>query len=137
MKGSEVFKETIKAHLEKKAGEDPAFMLSYLKENKNIDDCISYILNKVQESQYNGYADEEIFSMAIHYYDEDNIEIGKSNVNRVVVNHHVELTTDEKEELKEQAIREVIAEEKSKVKAKHTKPTETKKQEAIQISMFD
>lgn len=42
-----------------------------------------------------------------HYYDEDNIEIGKPINARVTVNHTVELTTEEKDEARKQAIQRV------------------------------
>lgn len=89
MKGSDQFKEVIKAHLEQRAAQDPFFAKTYAKENKNLDDCINYILSEVQKSKCNGFADEEIYSMAVHYYDEDDIKPGKVNAGRVVVNHAV------------------------------------------------
>ena len=39
-----------------------------------------------------GFADEDIYNMAVHYYDEDDIKIGHSLKCNVVVNHHVEAT---------------------------------------------
>lgn len=56
----------------------------------------SYILNTVQKSGYKGFADDEIYSMAVHYYEEENIEVGKLVNCQVVVNHQVELTPEEK-----------------------------------------
>lgn len=43
-------------------------------------------------------------AMAVHYYDEDNIEIGKPINCRVAVNHVVELTEEEKAEARQEAI---------------------------------
>lgn len=136
MKTTEKFKQTIQSYLEKKAGEDPLFMATFLKENKNIDDCITYILNEVQKSGCNGFTDDEVFSMAVHYYDEDNVEVGGAVNAKVVVNHHVELTEEEKEELKETAMREIIQEEKSKVRSKADKKVISKKEEVVQTSLF-
>ena len=136
MKTTEKFKQTIQSYLEKKAGEDPLFMATFLKENKNIDDCITYILNEVQKSGCNGFTDDEVFSMAVHYYDEDNIEVGKETNMKVVVNHKVELTEEEKEELKETAMREIIQEEKSKVRTRTDKKVTSKKEEVVQTSLF-
>ena len=45
---------------------------------KNIDDCCTFIINQVRQSGCNGFADEEIYSMALHYYDEEDIDIGKT-----------------------------------------------------------
>lgn len=48
-----------------------------------------------------GFSDDEIYSMAVHYYDEDNIEVGKPNSCKVVVNHTIELTEEEKAEARQ------------------------------------
>ena len=121
MKGSEAFKQTIQNYLEFRSQTDILFAESYRKEGKSIDDCITYILNQVKDSGNNGFDDDEIFGMAVHYYDEDNIDIGgKAHGQRVVVNHHVELTEEEKKEAKDKAIRELIDEQKRKVKHKTT-----------------
>ena len=42
---------------------------SCAKEHKNLDDCITFILNYVQQSGCNGFTDAEIYSLAVHYYD--------------------------------------------------------------------
>ena len=83
---------------------DPLFAPNLQKPNKNIEECITYILNEVQKSGCNGFDDDEIYSMAVHYYDEDNIEIGKPINCRVAVNHVVELTEEEKAEARQEAI---------------------------------
>lgn len=92
MQATDTFKKVISAHLESTAERDPLFADTLKKPNKNIDDCITYILNEVKKSGRNGFADEEIFGMAIHYYDEDNIEAGKPIDCRVVVNQTIEST---------------------------------------------
>ncbi len=73
---------------------------------KNIDDCCTFIINQVRQSGCNGFADEEIYSMALHYYDEEDIDIGKPVSCKVVVNHTVELTEGGKAEARRNAIRE-------------------------------
>ena len=89
MKSTDAFKETIRQYLESRAASDELFSVTLAKEGKNIDDCCTYILNQVQKSGCNGFADSEIFGMAVHYYDEDKIEVGKPNNARVIVNHSV------------------------------------------------
>lgn len=129
MKGTDTFKKTIQDYLSGRAVQDPLFAESMLKADKNIDDCITYIINQVKSSGNNGFEDEEIFNMAVHYYDEENIEAGEpiSGV-RIVSNHHVELTQEEQEEArneaKERLIREQINSMKPKSKPKPpTQPT--------------
>lgn len=43
--------------------------------------------------------------MALHYYQEDNIEVGSPLKCNVVVNHHVELSEEEKKAAREAAIK--------------------------------
>ena len=59
---------------------DPLFAPNLQKPHKNIEECILYILSEVQRSGCNGFADEEIYSMAVHYYDEDDIEEDKERI---------------------------------------------------------
>jgi hypothetical protein len=107
MKASNHFKNTIQAYLDQRAESDVLFSFQYSKPEKNIDDCVTYILNAVQKSGCNGFADEEIYSMAVHYYDEDKIEVGKPMNGHVVVNHVVQLTEEEKEQARKDAIQQV------------------------------
>lgn len=103
MKATNNFKNTIQEYLEARAKTDKLFAKAYAKPNKSIDECITYILNEVQRSGCNGFDDDEIYGMAVHYYDEDNIDVGKKLNYKVVVNHVVELTEKEKQELKDKA----------------------------------
>lgn len=59
--------------LNQRAMTDPSLAPNLRKPHKNIEECILYILSEVQRSGCNGFADEEIYSMAVHYYDEDYI----------------------------------------------------------------
>ena len=77
MKGTDHFKKTILMYLEQRAEEDQLFAKSFSNPAKNIDDCVTYILNYVKNSGCNGFTDGEIFGQAIHYYEENEIEVGK------------------------------------------------------------
>lgn len=96
--GTDYFKLTIQNYLDARAREDELFAPRYANPKKNIDDCCTFIINQVRQSGCNGFADEEIYSMALHYYDEEDIDIGKPVSCKVVVNHTVELTEEEKAE---------------------------------------
>ena len=74
MKSSQEFKKAIQEYLEQRAKEDGLFAVSYAKANKSIDECCNYILSTVHKSGCNGFMDAEIYGMAVHYYDEDNIK---------------------------------------------------------------
>lgn len=104
----DLFKVAIKSHLDKLAEESPLFGQTYANPDKNIDDCITYILNQVQKSGLKGFPAEQIYALAIHYYDEADIEIGKPINATVIVNHAVELTEEEKESAKNEAKERLI-----------------------------
>lgn len=136
MKASNHFKNTIKAYLDQRAETDVLFSFQYSKPDKNIDDCITYILNEVKKSGCNGFTDDEIYNMAVHFYDEDNIEIGMPMNNaHVVVNHFVELTEEEKEQARQDAIQKAQDEAYRKM----TQPVKKAKKVALnpQPSLFD
>jgi len=109
------FKEAIKAFLDQRAAEDVLFAETYKKDNKNIDECCKYIMQEVKASGRCGFADSEIFNMAIHYYDEDDLGEIKGVSGRVVVNHAIELTEEEKADAKRRAIAQYEAEQKRKL----------------------
>lgn len=88
-KGTDLFKMTIEVYLNGRAEQDPLFAETLKKESKNIDDCITYILNQVKASGCQGFDDSEVYNMAVHYYDEDGIDIGKPIHGNVIVNHSV------------------------------------------------
>jgi hypothetical protein len=139
MKGTENFKLVIEKHLQERAQSDPLFVETLKKPEKNIEDCITYILNTVQESGCSGFADDEIFNMAVHYYDEDNIEVGTKQNCSVVVNHTIDLSQEEIKAAKEKAIQEVINEQKEKMlKKKAPKPVDQKSEvKTLEPSLFD
>lgn len=137
MKGTEHFKRTIQAFLEQRAAEDELFAVNYRNPAKNIDDCITYILNYVQKSGCNGFSDEEIFGQVIHFYDEANIEVGKPIDCKVVVNHHVELTEEEKAQARRDAIKRAEDEAYAKLKQQREKATAKRTVTIQQPSLFD
>lgn len=86
------FEATIQGHLHLIASTDNLFAKSLKKANKSIKDCVNYIYDTVRKSGRIGFNDDEIFNMAIHYYDEDDIKDIKSMKCQVVVNHSQEVT---------------------------------------------
>lgn len=147
MKGTEHFTRTIAEYLNQRAMTDPLFAPNLLKPNKNIEECITYILNEVQKSGCNGFDDddellrawlEKIFSMAVHYYDEDDVEVGKAISCQVAVNHIVELTEEEKAEARQEAIKQYQREELAKLQSRNARVKKTENiATQVQPSLFD
>lgn len=87
------FKKTIEKYLQKRAKSDKSFAYKLKNPDKNIDDCCSYILNQVRKIGNSvALCDEEVFCMAIHYYDEMDIVVDGSIQCNVV---HTEPTDDD------------------------------------------
>ncbi|RHH14206.1 hypothetical protein DW226_00840 [Coprobacillus sp. AM18-4LB-d2] len=56
------------------------------KKNKSLDECFNYVLNEISKKCVKngniGYVagdDQELFDLAVHYYDEDDIKVSKPN----------------------------------------------------------
>lgn len=138
MKATEHFKQTIKAYLDERAKNDELFAVSYAKENKNMDDCVTFILNQVKRSKCMGLTDEEVYSLAVHFFDEDDIEIGNPIACNVIVNHTVELTEEEKAQARQEALKEYQTEQLRKMQKRTNKPKTPKAQPEITTpSLFD
>lgn len=138
MKATEHFKQTIKAYLDERAKNDELFAVSYAKENKNMDDCVTFILNQVKRSKCMGLTDEEVYSLAVHFFDEDDIEIGNTIACNVIVNHTVELTEEEKAQARQDALKEYQAEQLRKMQKRTNKPKTSKARPEITTpSLFD
>ena len=71
-------KEAIKAHLDALAQKDPLFAAVYAKPGKNMDECFDYILGEVRKEGMAVYkSDQEVYGMAVHYYEEDDLKVSK------------------------------------------------------------
>ena len=137
MKGTDHFKRTIQMYLEQRAAEDALFAKKYRNPAKSIDDCVTYILNYVQKSGCNGFSDGEIYGQAVHYYDENEIEVGKPLQCQIAVNHVVELTAEEKAEARQRAIRQYQDEELRKMQSRQRARAAKPKITEVQPSLFD
>ena len=77
---STAFNEAIKNYLDQRAKEDSLFAEAYKKKGKTIEGCCNYIISEVQKSAKGNRAamtSDEVFSLAVHYYDEDNVKADK------------------------------------------------------------
>ena len=139
MKGTEQFKEIIKNYLDNRAKEDELFRAKYETTTRTIDDIVTYIFLEVQKSGCCGFADEEIYSMAVHVVDEPTLEIGKPVSCNVVVNHHIDLTEEEKAEQRSIALKRYQEEELRKIQVRNSrpKPSKPKVPQQTEFSLFD
>lgn len=136
-KGTRAFNDTIKAYLEERVENDALFAVKFANPSKSVEDCVTYILNQVQKSGCNGFTDAEVYGMAIHYYEEKEIEVGNPINCKVVVNHTVELTEEEKEEARQEAIAKLRDEQVAKMRRPTAKKATENKPQVEQPSLFD
>lgn len=138
-KGTRAFNKTIKEYLEERAENDALFAVKFANPSKSVEECVTYILNSVQKSGCNGFEDDEIFGMAVHYWEENEIEVGKPINCKVVVNRAVELTEEEKEKARQDAMNRLRDEEMAKIRKpiQPKKTTEKKQATEVQPSLFD
>lgn len=136
MKSTEYFKNVIQAYLEHEASCDELFAVAFAKPTKTLDECINYILTIVQQSGCNGFLDDEIYSYAQHFYWEDDIKVGKPENCSIIVNHTIELTEEEKEQARKDAIQRVQNEAYAKM-TQSRRATTKKKEVQPQATLFD
>ena len=130
MDATRAFKNTIQAYLVEMATYDTNFAERFADPKKSINNCVTCILNQVQESGCNGFEDDEIYGMAVHYYQEEDIEVGKSvDYLHVAVNHVIELTDEEKAEARREAMAQYQRECYNRI-ANRKKPTVKREQTA-------
>lgn len=137
MNGTELFARTIAEYLNQRATTDNLFAPNLMKPHKSIEECVTYILNQVKASGCCGFSDEEVYSMAVHYYDEDDLVVGSPIACKVVVNHTIELTMEEKEQARQRALEAYQAEELRRLTAKKSKARTQVAEQASQPSLFD
>lgn len=143
MKSTEIFQKVIKDYLDKRAQEDKLFSNFYSNPDKSIEKCCDFIINEVKKTGRLGFTDDEIFGMAIHYYNESNIKVEKVQACSVVVN----ISDQTKEMLEKKAeeeykhaklveLRKKEAEEKERIRKKAVS-RKKKDEECGQQSLFD
>ncbi len=100
---------------------------------KNIIECVNYIIDQVKASGKNGFEDEEIFKLARHYYDEEDIKVkNTSRGGEIIMNKEIPLTEEEIAEAKQKALDNIQAKEEKRIQdaKKRAEEKEKKKREA-------
>lgn len=135
------FKDAIKSYLDRRAGQDELFAKTYAKEGKTLEECCNYIIGEARK-RGNAVAmtDDEVFGLAVHYYDEDDIKVCHGSMSRKTEDVKVTLSAEEMEEARKEARQRAIdrmTEEQYALLRK--KPSRGKKEaetEVQQMSLF-
>lgn len=129
---------------------------------KSLKECFDYILIEIskQAKKEDGIAlacgdDEEIYSLAVHYFDEDDIEVGEKNfstnadgsadLSRLTIkkqDRSKKQSTDDIDAIVEKKVKAILdKKKKEELEAKKAKKATKKKQledlEKAQLSLFD
>ena len=142
------FQKVIKLYLDEFAGKDAEFAKRYavkIEKLNGIDNtithCCNYICREVKKSGRQGFADSEIYGMAVHFIDELELTAKSGANGHVVVNHSIELTEADKERLRKEAeaeykrdakkaiVRDALTEKAPAKKEKVEKPKKKPQQE--------
>lgn len=135
MRGTKAFQDTIAQYLMTRAEKDPLVAVKLANPSKTMEQCCAYIIGEVKKSGCCGFTDDEIYGWAMHFWDEPEIEVSNTATNcQVVVNHIVELTEEEKEQARQDAINKLRDEEMAKMRRPKTNE---KKAPEVQPSLFD
>ena len=137
--------QVLKDYLDKRAEQDPQFAAKNASPKKSIKECARYIIGEAcdqQEDGVAGFTDEELHSLAVHYYDEEDIKVkpirGGVHISRSEAvskeSAKVELTEEEKEQARKLAIERAIEEQKKKMTERKAKAKKDEQPE--QMSLF-
>lgn len=120
------FETAIKTYLDSAAEKDELFAKAYRNPKKNIKDCCTFLMNEAKKAAKNGSIackDDEIYGLAMHYYDEEDIEVGEVPINVEVV------------QVPESRV--IVSPKKSKTtRKKGTKLTNMSEEYELEIPMF-
>lgn len=133
------FKTAIVEHLQGMAIKNPEFLEKLKNPEKDIDKCLDYIVSEVKRTGREGFADNEIYSWAVHYYEESNDQLkidAKASDCKVVVNHEIELSETEKEEARKRAMKRLEDEQYNKLKAKKATTKTAENTSTEQLALF-
>lgn len=134
------FEDTIKTYLDNLAEQDSAFAKSYAKPNKSIKECCTYITQGVRKSLEKGsncvvVGDAEVYGMAVHYYDEDDIEVKAETPNVKVAQSSTPKTEPKADTPSDDISVEVKADIAETVEAPTKKPRKPRTKKAPKVEV--
>lgn len=131
------FENAIKEYLDARAKEDVKFAEKYSNGKKSLEECCRFILvemRKKAKSGMYGATDAEVFGLAVHYYDEEDIKVEKNVSAEVIINR--ELTEEEKQEFKKRKEAKAKTEEQKEEDKKRREQERKKKEQEEEGLLF-
>ena len=145
MKSNESALAVMQQMLQERCIAEPSFAIKMANPSKSMEGAVNYLCSQIQKSGLCVVDDQEVMNILVHYFDENEIEdCGKVNCNIVV--SKPELSEDDKEILKEQAMEEYKKEQLQQIRRNNAqkatpKPTATAPKKGAEIdtipNLFD
>ena len=133
--------DVIKEYLDNRAKQDPQFAESYAKDNKNLKECFSYIMGEARKRATGNsccMTSDEVFGLAVHYYDEDDIKISRRNGSASVKVGSVKVGNDGSESKADTSKKKEAVKKKETAGTKSVRKQEPQKEiKAVQLELFN
>lgn len=101
MKSSNAVMDVVRNYMEERCASDPILAIKYANPAKSIEKALNYVASEVQKSGLTIMDSDSVFSLILHYYDENLEDVPNVNCKIAVAK---ELTDTERAEAKEQAM---------------------------------
>ncbi len=119
MKSNDTAILAMQTMLQERCIAEPSFALKMANPSKSMEGAVNYLCSQIQKSGLCVVDDKEVLNILVHYFDENEIEdCGKVNCNIVV--SKPELSEDDKEMLKEQAMEQYKEEQLRQIRRENT-----------------
>ena len=145
MKSNDSALAVMQQMLQERCIAEPSFAIKMANPSKSLEGAVNYLCSQIQKSGLCVVDDQEVMNILVHYFDENEIEdCGKVNCNIVV--SKPELSEEDKEILKEQAMEEYKKEQLQQIRRDNaqkatSKPTATAPKKGSEIdtipNLFD
>ena len=145
MKSNDSALAVMQQMLQERCIAEPSFAIKMANPSKSMEGAVNYLCSQIQKSGLCVVDDQEVMNILVHYFDENEIEdCGKVNCNIVV--SKPELSEEDKEILKEQAMEEYKKEQLQQIRRNNAqkatpKPTATAPKKGAEIdtipNLFD
>ena len=119
MKSNDSALAVMQQMLQERCIAEPSFAIKMANPSKSMEGAVNYLCSQIQKSGLCMVDDKEVMNILVHYFDENEIEdCGKVNCNIVV--SKPELSEEDKEILKEQAMQEYKEEQLRQIRRENT-----------------
>lgn len=128
----------IKEYLDGRAKQDPQFATKYANEEKSVKECCEFIVGEVYHSRRGqnvvAVDDASVYGLAVHYYDEEDVEVRKIGGYQARVKTGKPATEEEK--VKHEAKVRLEMEEIRKKEERERKKKKAAEADERQLSLF-